>query len=274
MSSAPGPLLLGTSEHPSSNGPLSMDHENISESLILSSTLGNVSSQQSILSRGGFKIDNMNGVGYSQTEQISVEHAECEEATDVGNAVNKSFTTVGNELMEVREHETSGKQTEQSNNSGRESRDAQKDRSHSAATNIDNQTSGTQFIASSSNTIRAQLPNHETSITNTSQTTSSETLRREDVASSPQQEKMHDFNKPLGMSEAKRRRIEDENSNVPNETQVKDNKSASTPNKDYLTESIEENKTITIEVSKEALLNNIHLLFLYLCSSKCSVTHF
>ncbi|KAJ7330673.1 hypothetical protein OS493_022288 [Desmophyllum pertusum] len=58
---------------------------------------------------------------------------------------------------------------------------------------------------------------------------------------------MHDFNKPLGMSEAKRRRIEDENSNVPNETQVKDKKSASTPNKDHLTESIEENKTITIE---------------------------
>lgn len=198
----------------------------------------NAFSRQSTLSGGMFESNNMNGIGYSQTEQSSVEDKECEEATEQGNTVNKSFINVENILM-------SGKQTEQSGISGR---DTHKELSCSEVKDSNSQTSGTlELFTSSSKTMTAELHNPEECASNTSQMYSSETLLREDV-SSQHQDKIDDFGKPLGLSEPKRRRVDDDNTNTLGETQGEDDKHASTPNKDQLTETTTESGAITIEV--------------------------
>ncbi|KAL9965706.1 hypothetical protein ACROYT_G029546 [Oculina patagonica] len=248
--SAPGPILLSTSEHPSSNGPLSEDLESPSESCSSNrdnhrqmTRSENVFSQQSILSGGSFESNNVNGIGYSQREQISVEHRDFEEGADEGNTVYKSLTNVENESMEGIEHETSEKQTEQSGASGR---DTQKEISHSEVANTYSQAYELELIASRSKTMTAQLQNPEKCTSDRSQMSSSETLLREDD-SSQHQDKINNYGKPLGLSDPKRRRVEGDNSNAASETQVEDNKCVSTPNKNQLTENTTESEAITIE---------------------------
>lgn len=248
--SAPGPLLLGTSEYHSSNGPLSVDHESISESLSSNRenqmTIGeNVLSQQSTL----FESNNLNGIACSQTEQVSVEHRDYVETTEGRNAVSKSFTNVGNTPMEGIEHETSGEQNEQFNTSGKDN-NSQKEKSHREAVNPNSEISGTRLVTSSGNTVRVQLPNQEKCINNTNQMSTSENLPIKAVVSPQQHEKLHDSINPLGMSEPKRRRIEDDDPNTDKETQVESNQVSFKPNKDQLTETIAENETVTNEVSK------------------------
>lgn len=208
----------------------------------------NVFSQQSILSGGTFESNSVNGIGYSQTGQISVEHRGCKEGTEEGNTVNKSFTNVENKSMEGIEHETSEKQTEQSGSSGR---DTQKEMSHSEVANTYSQAYETELIASRFKTMTAQLQNPEKFASNTSQMSSSETLLRED-SSSQRQDKIDDFGEPLGLvSEPKRRRVEGDNSTAASETQVEDNKCVSTSNKDQLTENTTEGEAIIIEVRRK-----------------------
>ena len=205
----------------------------------------NAFSRQSTLSGGTFESNNMNGIGDSQTEQSSVEDKECEEATEQGNTVDKSFINVENISMEGIERGMSGKQTEQSGISGR---DTHKELSCSEVKDSNSQTSGTlELFTSSSKTMTAELHNPEECASNTSQMYSSETLLREDV-SSQHQDKIDNFGKPLGLSEPKRRRVDYDNINTLGETQGEDDKHASTPNRDQLTGTTTESEAITIEV--------------------------
>ena len=258
--SAPGPLLLSTPENPSSNGLLSVDRESISESsssyrenqVAISET---VLLQQSLF----FESNNPKGIACSQTDQISVELRERNyiETTEG----SKSFTNGGSTPMDESEHETSGKQTEESNTSVKE-HNTQKEKSHSEGVNPNGEMTGSGLNNSSVNTdtVRAQLSNQEKCIKNTSQMSASENLSSKAVVNSPQQlGKMPDSNNTLGLSEPKQRRIEDNDPNTGKEKQIQSYKATFEPSKDQLTETITENENVTNEVSKTFFFLAVHL---------------
>ena len=244
--SAPGPLLLGTPENPSSNDPLSVEHESISESLSSyrenqMAISENVLSLQSLL----FESNNPNGNASSQIDEMSIGQRDCEETT----GGSKSFTSVGNTSMEGIEHETSGEQTEQLNTSSKES-NAQKEKSHSEAVNPGSEMTGTGIITSSVNTVRTQLSNQEKCIKITNQMSASENLSSKAVASPQQLKKIPDSKNTPGLSEPKQRRTEDDDPNTDKRKQIESSKAAFKPKKDQLTETITENENVTNEVSK------------------------
>ena len=245
--SAPGPLLLGTPENPSTNGLLSVDHGSISESsssyresqMAISE---NVLSQQSSL----FESNNLNGIACSQTDQMSIEHRDrdCIETTEG----SKSVTHVGITPMEGIEHETSGERTEQSNTSRKEN-STRKVESHNETVNLNSEMTGTGLITSSVNTMRTQLSNQEKCVKNTNQMSASENLSSKAVVYFPQQlDKMPSSKNTLGLSKPKQRRIEDPNTGKEKQTESKI--ASFEPNKDQPTETITENENVTNEVSK------------------------
>ena len=216
----------------------------------------NIFSQQSVLSGGAFDSSNVNGGGYSQPEQISVGdfNRDCEEAAEGRNIVtDTSVTSVGYKSLDGSEYRTSGKQTEQSSSS---ERDTQKDISQIEVMNSYSQEYNIQLNASRSKTMVEQLPNVEKCATNSSQMSLSETPLRD--VSSQEQDKMCDFGMPLGLSEAKRRKVndddDDDNPTATQGTQVDNNKHTSTPTKDQLTEGIAESETLFSEVRQFAAM--------------------
>ena len=237
--SAPGPLLLGTPENPSSNGPLSVDYESISESLSSyrenqMALSENVSSQRSLL----FQRHKPNGSAYSQIEQMSMEQTDYEDAAEGSNTGNTPLVDG-----------TSGEQTEQFDTSGKEN-NTQKEKSHSEVVNPDSEMTETGLIASSNNTARGQLSNQEKFIQNTSQMSASENLSRKAAVSPQYLKKVHDSKNTVGLSEPKQRRTEDADPNADRKKQVESNKATFKPYKDQLTENITEKENVTNEVSK------------------------
>lgn len=237
--SAPRPLLLGTPENPSSNGPLSVDHESISESLSSyrenqMALSENVLSQRSLL----FERHKPNGSAYSQMEQMSMEQTDYEDAAEGSNTGNTPLVDG-----------TSVEQTEQFNTSGKEN-NTQKEKSHSEAVNPDSGMTETGLIASSNNTARGQLSNQEKCIQNTNQMAASENLSRKAAVSPQQLKRVHDSKNTVGLSEPKQRRIEDADPNTDREKQVESNKATFKPYKDQFTENITEKENVTNEVRK------------------------
>lgn len=209
----------------------------------------NVLSRQSLL----FESNNPNGIAYSQTDQMSVEHRDGDyiETTEG----TKSFTNVGNTPMEEIEHETSGEQTEQSNTSWKEI-NTQKEESHNEVVNPESELTGAGPITSSFNTVSARLSFQKKFIKHANQMSASESLSSEAVVNSPQQlQKMPDSKNTLGLSEPKQRRIEDNDPNAGKEKQVENHKATSKPNKDQLTVNITENENVTNQVSKTLFFN-------------------
>lgn len=261
--SGPGPLLVGTSEHPSDNDPvLGSHHQGISE-LQSSSSLNQmtsenaVSSQQSVLSRGTF--GNVNSVGYSQIVQNITGYGEVAEG---GNGSGTPLINISNKSMEKRQDDTAGRHVENSNISEIQSEATENEKQcskagNNMAVNINSETSGILLSASSSNISTAQLLNKEGFITaNTSKTLSLNsncgTINQkggEDSISFHQKRDQHDLIETLGKSDPKRRRVDD-NSNVSNEQMYKNNHGPSTPSKDHLSGGTEEKKKdLAIEVS-------------------------
>jgi len=236
--SAPKQLLFGTPENPSSNGPLSVDHESISESLSSyrenqMALSENVLSQRSLL----FERHKLNGSAYSQIEQMSMEQTDYEDAAEGSNTGNTPLVDG-----------TSGEQTEQFDTSGKEN-NTQKEKSHSEAVNPDSEMTETGLIASSNNTARGQLSNQEKCIQNTNQMSASENLSRKAAVSPQQLKNVHDSKNTVGLSEPKQRRTEDADLNTDREKQVESNKATFKPYKDQLTENITEKENVINEDS-------------------------
>ena len=260
--SAPGPLLAGTSEHPSVNDPVpGFHHQDISE-LQSSSSLNQMrsentfSSQQSIFSRGAF--GNVNSVGYSQIEQNVTGHGEVPEG---GNDSGTPLINISNKSMEKSQDDTAERHVENSNGSEIQSQAIENEKQCSKAgnkmaVNINSETSGILLSASSSNTSTAQLLNKEGFITaNTSKTLSLNsncgTINQkgeEDSISFHQKRDQHDLIKTLGKTDPKRRRVDD-NSNVSDEQMYKNNHGPPTPSEDHLSGGTEKKKDLAIEVS-------------------------
>lgn len=257
VSSAPGPSLLGTSEHLPSNGPLPVAHD---QSLLGSySANEDPSSHQRLLRTGAF--ENGNSSGYSQIEQSTMGYGEWQQTTADNNAVVTSLSSsVGKKSTEGSEPDTSVKHTEQVDATGSESKAIQNEKPHREgenliAANTDSQMSEIQLTASSSNTSKAQVLNQEGFITaNTRKSSLSNsnrgTLVGEDTTSFHQPGKEYDSVDTLGTSDPKRRRI-DNNSNVSDEQLFKDNHAVATPSKDHLAEITAEKETLNTEVRKE-----------------------
>lgn len=261
--SAPGPLLVGTSEHPSDNDPvLGSHHQGISElqsssSLNQMTSENTVPSQQSILSRGSF--GNVNSVGYSQIVQNVTGHGEVPEG---GNDIGTPLMNISKKSMEDSQVDTAETHVENSNVSEIQSQTTENEKQCSkagngTAVNINSETSGILLSASSSNTSTAQLLNKEGFIrANTSKPLSLDsncgTINQkggEDSISFHQKRDQHDLIETLGKSDPKRRRIDD-NSNVSDEQMYKNNHGPPTTSEDHLSEGIEEkNKDLAIEVS-------------------------
>lgn len=198
--------------------------------------------QQSALSGGAFESSNVNG---------TVENRDCEKAAEGRNIVAvTSVTNVGNKSLDGSEYKTSGKQTEQPSSS---ERDTQKDISQIELMNSYSQEYEIQLNASSSKTMVEQLSNLEKCATHSSQMSLSETPLR--GISSQEQDKMCDFGMPVGLSEAKRRKVSDDdnddNLTATQGTQVDNNKCTSTPIKDQLTEDVAESETLFSEVRQK-----------------------
>ena len=262
--SAPGPLLVGSPEHPSDNDPvLGSHHQGISElqspsSLNQMTSENTVSSQQSILSRGAF--GNVHSVGYSQIEQNVTGYGEVPEG---GNDIGTPLMIISNKSMEDSQDDTAERRVENSNINDIQSQVTENEKQCSkagnvTAVNINSETSSVLLSASSSNTsLTAQLLNKEGFITaNTSNTLSSNsdcgTINQkggEDSISFHQKRDQHDVIETLGKSDPKRRRVND-NSNVSDEQMYKNNHGPPTPSKDHLSGGTEEqNKDLAIEVS-------------------------
>ena len=261
--SAPGPLLVGTSEHPSDNDPVLGSHHQGISVLQSSSSLNQmtrentVSSQQRILSSGTF--GNVNSVGYLQIVQNVTGYGEVPEG---GNDVGTPLMNISNKSMEDSQVDTAERHVESSNVSEIQRQATKNEKQCSkagnvTAVNINSETSGILLSASSSNTSTAQLLNKEGFISaNTSKTLSSNsdcgTINQkggEDSISFHQKRDQHDVIETLGKSDPKRRRVDD-NSNVSDEQMYKNNHGPPTPSKDHLSGGTEEqNKDLTIEVS-------------------------
>lgn len=246
--SAPGPLLLNTSEHPSLSEPLSTNHESTTE-MYSSITFDQVTNRNASLlqsMREEFESSDVNSAAHSQTEQIS---KEMEKYKASENTDNISFTSVGNQTgEEFKQNPTSENQAEISSTSKRESNlNSEKDKSPSEAAYTDSQIS-----------IQTQLDG-------SSQTSPSDTLPEKDLGFSPEYGNICDSENQPGFSEPKRRRIDNGNFNSTKGIPLTNN-TLPTAKKDQLTESVTDNdNTIFIEVSLGAIFFTFLLtLFLFL----------
>ena len=275
--SAPGPLLVGTSEHPSNNGPvLGSHHLCISElqsssSLIQTISENTISPQQSILSRGAF--GNVNSVGHSQTEHNVTGYREHRQVPEGGNNSSASSIDVRNKSTKDGQTDTSDRHVENSSIGEIQSQATENEKQCSTAGNVtavnfNSHTSGSVVSASSSNTSTAHLLNKEGFITaNTSKTLSSNTNHGtinqkggEDSISFHHLEDQHDSIETPGISDPKRRRVDD-NSNVSDEQIYKNNHGPPTQNKDHPSRGhTEKKKDLASEVSiTDSMVPCMHL---------------
>jgi len=261
--SAPGPLLLGTSEHPSFIGSSpGAHHQSISDSYPTSAlnqmTSEDDSSQQSILRREASQ--NENSIAYSQIEENTVRYGQWQGTAEDNNTPSMFLTTAGNKSTEESQLLTSDKHTEKSNvsryenNLGSQQEKAVSKTQDLIVTNTDSQTSGIQLTASSSNTPTEQLLNQEGFITeNTRKTPSSNyNHRTANTGSKENGISLHlmgeepESVETLGTSEPKRRRTDD-NSNVSDEQLLTDNQVVAAPSKDHMAGGTEEKEAITFQ---------------------------
>ena len=264
--SAPGPLLLGASEHPSFIGSSpGAHHQSISDSYPASAlnqmTSEDDSSQQSILRREASQ--NENSIAYSQIEENTVRYGQWQGTTEDNNTPSMFLTTAGNKSTEESQLLTSDKHTEKSNvnryenNLGSQQEKAVSKTQDVIVTNTDSQTSGIQLTASSSNTPTEQLLNQEGFITeNTRKTPSSNyNHRTANTGSKENGISLHlmgeepESVETLGTSEPKRRRTDD-NSNVSDEQLLTDNQVVAAASKDHMAGGTGEKEAITFEVTK------------------------
>ena len=255
MCSAAGPLSLSTSEHHSSNGPLSTDFDQSSSVSVISRSLvqtgnGNSLSQQSILGRGSF--ENSNGVRCSEIGQNSLRYTEKHQATESSD-VNSSLTSVRN-ISEEYEHNTLQKSTVSQN----ETSNSQAD--HCIVMDNASQLARIQVSTSSSDSSMPQLLNQEGFIeANKSKTvlenTAHETEQRDVTTSFFQSAVLRDTHNTFGSSEPKRRRADD--SCTGSDQMLNDKQPESTPTSEEQwightkdKEHEEREAAATIEVSK------------------------